>query len=277
MTAYEKKALFRFQIIHPLLDDRLDKGELTMRVKEASAKQYVIPGSRKTTVSESTIWSWYKTYLRTRSITSLVPQNRKDKGKKRKITKGTADSLLQLRLDNPRIPLTALVKKAEAKGLFTAGDTLRMSSIYTFFREHALELDPKAGRDMRRYEVEGVMDLWHSDCMFGPKVMYRDRRITAKLFCLIDDASRVIVAGKFYPTETAESFLDALWTGFQNRGLPKKVQVDNGSCFRDQRLVLGCAALEVSLCYSRPYHPEGKAKILSTSSRYIASFERPAA
>ena len=127
MTAYEKKALFRFQIIHPLLDDRLDKGELTMRVKEASAKQYVIPGSRKTTVSESTIWSWYKTYLRTRSITSLVPQNRKDKGKKRKITKETADSLLQLRLDNPRIPLTALVKKAEAKGLFTAGDTLRMS------------------------------------------------------------------------------------------------------------------------------------------------------
>jgi len=97
--------------------------------------------------------------------------------------------------------------------------------------------------------------------MHGPKVLWNGHRITAKLFCLIDDASRVIVSGKFYPSETADSFLDTLWAGFQNRGLPKKVQVDNGGCFRNQRLILGCAALEVSLCYSRPYHPQGKAKI----------------
>jgi len=277
MTPNEQKSLFRFQIIHPLLDERMGKGDLTRLVREASQKQYTIPGSRKTTISESTIWTWYKTYLKTRNIASLVPQRRSDRGKRRKITGETADRLLQLRLENPRIPLTALVKKAETKGIFSPADTIRMSGIYAFFREHELELDPKAGKDMRRFEADGVMDLWHSDCMHGPKVLYNGKRITAKLFCLIDDASRVIVSGKFYPSETAESFLDTLWTGFQNRGLPKKIQVDNGGCFRDQRLVLGCASLEVSLCFSRPYHPQGKAKILLTSFRYIASFERPAA
>jgi transposase InsO family protein len=261
MTAFEQKALFRFQIIHPLLDDRLGKGELSRMVREASEREYVIPGSRKTTISESTIWSWYKTYLKTRNIASLVPKNRNDKGRRRKITGETADRLLQFRIENPDIPLTALVKKAEKQGIFTASDTIRMSGIYSFFREHELELDPKAGKDMRRFEAEGVLDLWQSDCMHGPKVLYNGKRITAKLFCLIDDCSRVIVAGKFYPSETAESFLDVLWTGFQNRGLPKKILVDNGSCFRDHRLALGCAALEVSLCFCRPYHPQGKSKI----------------
>ena len=261
MTANEQKALFRFQIIHPLLDDRLNKGELTNLVRQASEKQYVIPGSRKTTVSESTIWAWYKRYLKSRSIACLVPQGRSDKGKRRKISADTADRLLQLRLENPVIPLTALVRKAEAKGIFSPKDTIRMSGIYAFFRQHALELDPKAAKDMRRFEAEGVMDLWQADVMYGPKVLYSAHRVTAKLICLLDDASRVIVAGKFYPTETAQSFLDVLWTGFQNRGLPKKILVDHGSCFRDQRLALGCAALEVVICFSRPYHPQVKAKI----------------
>lgn len=261
MTKNEEKAVFRFHIIHPLLDDRLDNGGLTRLVKEASSKRYTIPGSRKTSVSESTIWSWYRTYLENRSISSLVSQERKDKGKRRKISAETSDRLLQLRLEHPGLALTQLVKKAELQGIFCAGDTCTMATIYAFFKDHELELDPKRSKDMRRYEVEGVLDLWHGDCMFGPKVLHEGRNVTAKLICLIDDASRVIVSGRFYPSETAEAFLDVLWSGFQNCGLPKKVQVDNGSMFRDQRLVLGCAALEVSLCYSRPYHPQGKSKI----------------
>ena len=279
MTTTEQKALFRFQVIHPLLDERLGKGELTRKVAEASEREYAIPGSRKTTISESTIWAWYKNYLKTRNIASLVPKSRNDKGRRRKITGETADKLLQLRLENPDIPLTALVKKAEKQGIFTAADTITMSGIYSFFKEHELELDPKSGKDMRRFEAEGVMDLWHSDCMHGPKVLYNDKRVTAKLFCLIDDASRVIVAGRFYPSETAESFLDVLWTGFQNRGLPKKILVDNGSCFRDHRLALGCAALEVSLCFCRPYHPQGKSKIerfwLTVRMQFLSVLENP--
>ena len=55
MTTTEQKALFRFQVIHPLLDERLGKGELTRKVAEASEREYAIPGSRKTTISESTI------------------------------------------------------------------------------------------------------------------------------------------------------------------------------------------------------------------------------
>ena len=98
MTQNEQKALFRFQIIHPLLDERMGKGELTRLVREASQKQYNIPCSRKTSISESTIWAWYKTYLKTRNIASLVPQRRSDRGKRRKITGETADKLLHTRL-----------------------------------------------------------------------------------------------------------------------------------------------------------------------------------
>jgi len=96
MTTKEQKALFRFQVIHPLLDDRLSRGELTRLVKEASGREYAIPGSRKTTISESTIWCWYKTYIKERNIASLVPKGRNDKGKRRKITGETADRLLHV-------------------------------------------------------------------------------------------------------------------------------------------------------------------------------------
>lgn len=261
MTTREQKALFRFQVIHPLLDERLGRGELTRLVKEASEREYTIPGSRKTTISETTIWSWYKTYIRERNIASLVPKARSDKGKRRKITGETADRLLQLRLEHPDIPLTALVKRAERLGIFTSSDTITMSGIYAFFRAHGQMLDPKESKDLRRFEAEGVLDLLHGDVMHGPKVLHDGRRVTAKLICLLDDASRILVAGQFYPSETAESFLDVLWNGFQNRGLPKKVMVDNGSCFRDQRLALGCAALEVNLVFSKPYRPQGSGKI----------------
>ncbi len=261
MTTNEQKALFRFQVIHPLLDDRLSRGELTRLVKEASEREYTIPGSRKTTISETTIWSWYKTYMKDRTIASLVPKSRSDKGKRRKITGETADRLLQLRLEYPDIPLTALVKRAEQQGLFTSADTITMSGIYAFFREQGPMLDPKESKDLRRFEAEGVLDLLHADVMHGPKVLYNGKRVTAKLICLLDDASRLVISGRFYSSETADSFLDVLWEGFQNRGLPKKIMVDNGSCFRDQRLALGCAALEVSLVFARPYKPQGSGKI----------------
>jgi putative transposase len=261
MTTKEQKALFRFQVIHPLLDDRLSRGELTRLVKEASGREYAIPGSRKTTISESTIWCWYKTYIKERNIASLVPKGRNDKGKRRKITGETADRLLQLRLEHPDIPLTALVERAERAGVFTGSDTITMSGIYAFFREQGPVLDPKEGKDLRRFEVEGVLDLLHADVMHGPKVLHDGKRVTAKLICLLDDASRLIISGRFYPSETAESFLDVLWNGFRDRGLPKKIMVDNGSCFRDQRLALGCAALEVNLVFARPYKPQGSGKI----------------
>jgi len=43
MTTTEQKALFRFQVIHPLLDSRLGKGELTRMVREASERELCNP------------------------------------------------------------------------------------------------------------------------------------------------------------------------------------------------------------------------------------------
>jgi hypothetical protein len=116
--------------------------------------------------------------------------------------------------------------------------------------------------DRRAYRAPSINDMWQADAMHGPKVVGSDgKKITAKLFCCLDNKSRLVCFAKWYPAETTACFLDCLWNAFKLRGLPKVVYTDNGSCFRDDRLKLGCASVGVKISYSRPYKPQGKGAV----------------
>ncbi len=103
------------------------------------------------------------------------------------------------------------------------------------------------------------------DAMNGPKVTIRvagkEKTISAKLWALIDDKSRLITYAQFYPDEKAESLIDCIIKAFSSRGLPRKIFTDNGSAMRDHRLKLGLASLQVQLSHAKPYAPTSKAKI----------------
>jgi hypothetical protein len=113
--------------------------------------------------------------------------------------------------------------------------------------------------------MEYVNQVWYLDAMVGPKVYVgqgRERKLaTSKLFALLDDKSRLVTYARFYRDETSDSLLDCLWGGFNARGLPRQCHTDNGAAMRDERIKLGCAALEVNFTHARPYTPTGKAKI----------------
>ncbi len=259
----EGKALFRFGVIFPLLDERLDERERSRLIEEASRKRYDIPGSSKTGVSAATIRKWYNAYRKDPSVDTLAPSGRSDKNSRRKLSPETEKALLSLRDKHPEKPLKVIVRMAREQNLFMPGDTIGDSAIYRMFREHKSKaVDTRGAKDMRRFEVESCNELWMTDCMHGPKVVLPSgAKVTAKLFALIDDRSRLITYGRFYPSETTDCFLDCLWEAFRRRGLPHRIFTDNGSAFKNDRMRYGCASLDVLLQFSKVRHPAGKAKI----------------
>ena len=258
ISKQEEKALFRFNIIFPLLDSSLPRGVRTSMVREIAGKEYKIPYSKKTTISPATVWNWYHTYLKEGTIDSLAPASRTDKGKRRRLSPETEEELLRRYRAAPHIPIKYLVEKAAEEGVFTSEDTMSMSAIYQFFSRKKKGID-KTQKDTRAYRAPTINDMWQSDALHGPKVILANgKRVTAKLFCCIDNKSRLICYAKWYEAETTECFLDCLWQACRLRGLPRLIYVDNGSSYRDNRLKLGCASLGINLSYARPYRPAGK-------------------
>jgi transposase InsO family protein len=146
--------------------------------------------------------------------------------------------------------------------LVTAGIDLYPSTVYRFLHQHNL-MQP-AGLmpvDRRKFEAELPNDLWQSDVMHGPRINVAGRMRKSYLIAVIDDHSRLITHGQFYLSEALASYLDAFEEALAQRGLPRKLYVDNGAAFRSRHLEYICASLAIALIHSKPYKPQGRGKI----------------
>jgi len=258
----EEIALFRFGVIFPLLDPKRPKGSFMRTVKEISGKEYDIPYSTKRYISEGTVKLWYSKYNKDKRIESLMPQDRKDKGKPRSFDFEAADELIKRKRENPDVPLTTLVKMI---GEEDSSMNMKLHSAYRLIANwNRSNLNPQE-RNQRRFEMESCNDCWMLDAMTGPKVMVIEgnsrKLVTAHCFAFMDDKSRLITHAEFYLNEKAESLLDCMWKAFNKRGLPIRIYTDNGAAMRDFRLKYGLASLEVQLTYATAYHPQSKAKL----------------
>ncbi len=261
----EKIALFRFGIIFPLLDERLQWGEKSQIVEKICAESYEIPFSERTRISKATVYNWLRRYSQHQEIEDLYPASREDKGHHRSVSSETEVALRHFRDQHPEVKLTTLVAMAIKEGIFLPHETVKMSVIYRMFKSYDRDQTAKRTKDMRRFSMASCNDCWMLDAMNGPKVTIMvaggEKTISAKLWALIDDKSRLITYAQFYPDEKAESLIDCVIKAFSARGLPRKIFTDHGSAMRDHRLKLGLASLQVQLSFAKPYSPASKAKI----------------
>lgn len=273
ISKQEQKALFRFNIIFPLLDDKLPRGMRNSMIEKICSKEYKIPYSKKTTLSPGTVWNWYYTYQKEGTIDSLAPAGRKDKGKRRSISKETEKELIRRHKEHPDMPIKYLVERAQEDGVFSSEDSVSINTIYQILKQEKHGYNPSQ-QDRRAYRAPSINDMWQSDAMhLGAKVkLSSGKMVIPKLFVCLDNKSRLICYAKWYATETAESYLDCLWRAFKLRGLPRVLYVDNGSSFRDERLKLGCASICVAISYARPYKPQGKGAVERFNRRVRQQF-----
>jgi len=257
-------AVFRFGVIADFVGGRvLERGDVERLLREKCARKWQIPGSARSSISESAIKEWIARYKTSgNKLESLYPQERSDKGKSRVIEEDTAQGLIKLRKEMPGVLLPVLMKEARQRKIVLPGTRLTYSALYRLLQAEGLaQKASSAPEDRRRFEAEHPNDLWQADVMHGPYVTFEGKQRKTYLIAFLDDMSRLVPHAEFYLHERLECFLDALRKALLMRGLPRKLYLDNGSAFRSYHLEHVCASLSIALLHARPYQPEGKGKV----------------
>lgn len=257
-------AVFRYGVIADFAGGRiLSHGEMKRLIRDKCVRKWQIPGSQRSSISESTIKEWIARYRASgNKLEALYPKKRSDRGKSRAIGQETAQGLLALRKELPEGTLPVFMREAKQRKILLPGMKVTYSTLYRFLQSEGMLKKPSlAPEDRRRFEAEYPNDLWQSDVMHGPYVEVEGKQRKTYLIAFLDDMSRLIVHGEFYLRENLKVFLDALRKALKMRGIPRKLYVDNGPAFRSHHLQHTCASLGIALIYSRPYQPEGRGKI----------------
>jgi putative transposase len=255
-------AVFRFGVISDLVGRKLNRGEKELILKEKSSSRWEIPFSTRSRISRSTILSWVRAYEKGgRRLESLIPDERRDKGRHRVMDEEAISALVNLKKDRMGVSLPVLLKEARSRGILPARYMVSCATIYRIFKKHGLSDSGHLYPDRRRFESELPNDIWQSDALHGPRVLHDGKMKKTFLFAFIDDMSRLAPHGEFYLNERIDCYIDALTKALSKRGLPRKLYVDNGPAFSTQILRHAMASLGIALVHSRPYEPEGRGKV----------------
>ncbi len=258
----EDLALFRYGIISDFVNLPPGTRGLYAQIKKKAERDYAIPGSRRTRVAEETIRSWLKKY-RTGSFDALLPKERKDKGKARRLPLEVADVLLSIKEGHPELTVPLVIKTARESGKIPDDIRLPESTIYKLLARNGLtKKESSPDKDHRRFSYKYAGDLWMSDVMHGPAIKTDGgRKRKTYLIAFIDDATRVIPYAAFAHSENTASFMEVFQQAILRRGIPQRLFVDNGSAFRSRHLSLVCAKIGITLIHARAYHAAAKGKI----------------
>jgi len=261
----EQIALFRYSLIVPFLSqEELEwgvKGELVQRmVKEITT----IPYSQKTSLNESTIRRYLKTY-RDKGFDGLKPKIRTDKGKSHKIQSETLEQAFLLKKEEPRRSARKIIQIMESHQMVPLG-LLKPSTLSRIFKQQGLTAKNlrQSNKSFRSFQAEHANQIWQSDTLYGPYLPDPDRPEKKKqtyLIAIIDDYSRLIVHAQFYWYERLPNLENTLHKAILKRGIPEVFYVDNGQVYSAHQINAICAELGIRKISCKPYSPEGKGKI----------------
>jgi putative transposase len=260
-TKSEKIALFRYGLIAPLVVEILPRGELSRRAQEIASRRYDIPYSKRSSVCDDTLLQWAARY-RQGGFEALAPRPRQDRGISRAITPQAADLIERLKRENPHRTGATLLREFALSSEPNAPE-LSASTLYRFLNQRGLTarqlLAPAAHK---KFEAEFSNDLWQSDLLYGPYVQRPGGgKMQAFLHANLDDASRVVPHGEFYPNQGLDSSLDCFRQGIACRGIPIRYYADNAKIYRSPQLARIAASLGIVVIHTPPYQPEGRGKI----------------
>ncbi|MCK5883596.1 MAG: DDE-type integrase/transposase/recombinase [Bacteriovoracaceae bacterium] len=256
-------ATFRFGIISEFVTGVvLSYGERERLLLEKSSRTYSIPNSRRTTISRSTIISWIREYGKSgKQIDGLLPKNRKDKGVSKSLSPTLRIAIKEMKKDHPSYTVPVIIRKLKQLKLIESDEDINKRTIYTFLKNEKLTSLNTGAEDRRKFEASAPNEIWQGDVMHGPRAWIKGVNRKTYLNALIDDHSRLIVHAEFYTEETLDTLKDCLYQAISKRGLPQKLYVDNGSCYKALNLQQITACLGIALKHARPYTPQGKGKV----------------
>ena len=277
---YEKKqdvALLRYTAIAPVVTGLGDAyGSNNDYYREISEKGVTGPDGKVYHFHPDTLQRWYSAYKK-QGFEALMPRDRRDAGKSRKIDADLLEQLTYFVEHYPRMPATEILRKLEENGSVSDGQ-VSLSTITRCVSNIRRSAGASPNRDMRRYERPHINEVWCGDSSVGPRLKGPDgRKQRVYIIALIDDASRFITGADLFYNDNFVNLMSVMRSAVAKYGRPKVWRFDNGRTYRNRQMDLLSARIGTTLSYCQPYTPQGKSKIerwfLTLKDHWYASLD----
>ena len=251
----EEIAAQRMQLLSPLLDKGLDPGQ---------ARQIKARICEESGISERTLRR-YLSHYRKDGFNGLKPKGKGGRGGEA-IPENILEQAILLRRQVPSRSISQIIQILEWEGLVEPGQikrsTLQEKLAERGYSARHMKLYAQSGTAARRFQRKYRNQLWHSDVKYGPylPIGQYGRKKQVYLVIFIDDATRFILHGEFYPTLDQIIVEDAFRKAILKYGVPERVYFDNGKQYRNNWMVRACSQMGIRLLYAKPYSPESTGK-----------------
>jgi transposase InsO family protein len=271
----EREALYRFQIIAPLINERPARGELKKKIRKIADRIYEHPKRGYEKFAFKTVEEWYYLYKKY-GLSGIEKRSRSDQGKIRSVPEEIGELILRMKKENPRRSVKMIQRELILAGKIRPKELSR-SAVYRLLSQHNWDQSCSSQEpSKRKYAYPFSNDCWQSDVTHGTYLSLEGSQKKQKIYiyAFIDDASRVIPHAQIFLAENLENFL-LLWkTALNKKGIPGRLYLDNASYFRSPVVRIIGARLGIRIIYSTPYSPHTKGKIerwwLSLKNQFLS-------
>jgi len=259
--AAEAIAIFRAQVIGPLVCRELHRGELGPALAALSKQKHVTPWGTVRCFSVATLQRWYYAYKRG-GLDALEPAHRR-RGFALTLSPEQRQLLVAVRRENRSASVPLILRTLIADGRLDA-DAVSAPTVRRLYAAHGLDrisLRSDASGARLRWEADAPNALWHADVCHGPALRIGGVAIPLRIHAILDDASRYIVAITARKTEREIEMLDLVARAIRLRGKPEAFYFDNGPTYIGEALSVASARLGITLLHARPHDPQARGKM----------------
>jgi putative transposase len=260
-----KKALFRYQVISGYLAYDPARGKRRQTLEHLAGKPWILPSGEAANVKAETIRYWLRLYGRG-GFEALKDKPRSDQGI-RAIPQEIIHQACTLKLQVPERSIERLITIMENMQLAPPG-LLRRSTLHRALQARGLskrKLILPDRQDLDRFEADYANDLWQADMLQGPWLpdpIRPDKMRRSYLYAFLDDASRLLLYGRFFFKGDLPALELVLKRSLQRYGKPARLYYDNAMVFKSNHMKILCAELGIHKpIFITPYRPEGHGKI----------------
>ena len=262
----------RMQLLSPLLAEGLDP---------AKARQIRLRICEQTGLSERTLRRYLSQY-KTDGFGGLKPKSKGERKTGDAISPDILEQAILLRREIPNRSVTQIIQILEWEGRVQPGQikrsTLQEKLAERGYSTRHMRMYAKTGVAARRFQQKHRNRLWHSDIKYGPylPIGKDEAKKQVYLVTFIDDATRFVLHGEFYPTFDQVIVEDCFRKAILKYGIPEAVYFDNGSQYRTKWMTRACAKMGIRLLFAKPYSPEATGKV-ERFNRVVDAFLNEAA
>lgn len=258
-------AAFRFEMISPLLDEKLTEAQKRRIIRDRTRRAVQWPCSPgKRPIGRSTLFRWLKHY-RKKGFLGLMPNVRKDKGLARSDRSLQVSYALGLLYEVPERSLTQLMLYLELEfGELSMSRSTLSRDLHAHPAFQGILRRRKGGDKKLRdlYETDQPHDIWQLDAK-GPftVTLINNQTIRVHVLSVLDDFSRCILAAIIAATENIEAAVRVFRLAASKWGIARRMQFDRASAYDSLVFRTGLAFLGVHRNWVKSRHPQAQGKI----------------